>query len=304
MKNMCDNTTYIGVVIPTHNRYGLTVKAINSVLEQKVQPNVQTQIIVVDDGSTDESATKLQEKFKNQITLFVQEQNQGVSAARNRGIFETDCDYYCFLDADDEFLPESISSRLQYFIDNSNENCVTYAGSRKGERILYPLEEFPQGDVLVKYIKDYFINISSFMFPRELFIETGGFDTTLTNLEDVLLIMQMMARADFIPVKKIISSISRQGDSASRNYERIVRQGIGFIESLLKDELLVKKLGNNLKLTKRKTLHELLTSLYKSKNFEGFINRYKTDDVSDDNYFAKWKWKKRYFYSKLKTLIK
>ena len=88
----------ISVVIPTYNRIALVERAIDSVLRQSIKP---FDIIVVDDGSDDGTSEMIQKKYRS-INL-VQQQNSGVSAARNNGIKHAKGDWISLLDSDDEW---------------------------------------------------------------------------------------------------------------------------------------------------------------------------------------------------------
>lgn len=89
----------VSVIIPTYNRRSLVVEAIDSALRQTAPPR---EIIVIDDGSTDDTASALQ-RFGDEI-IFVRQENQGVGVARNRGLAMARGRYLAFLDSDDIWL--------------------------------------------------------------------------------------------------------------------------------------------------------------------------------------------------------
>ena len=93
----------MSVIIPTYNCGPLVVEAVRSVLAQSLPA---TEIIVIDDGSTDDTHKRIAE-FDSRIR-YVQQQNGGVSAARNRGIAESACEWIAFLDADDVWHPRKL----------------------------------------------------------------------------------------------------------------------------------------------------------------------------------------------------
>lgn len=113
----------ISVVIPLYNKRTSVLRALNSVLDQTIQPY---EIIVVNDGSTDGSEQIVDELNHPLVRLFNQP-NTGVSAARNSGIEEAKGDWIAFLDADDEWLPEYLKSII--FLSEEYPSCSVLATS-------------------------------------------------------------------------------------------------------------------------------------------------------------------------------
>lgn len=98
----------VSVVIPLYNKAGSILAAVSSVLEQSF---ADLELLVVDDGSTDGSASAVAAIGDHRIRLIAQE-NTGPGAARNRGLREARGEYVTFLDADDEWLPEFLGLAL------------------------------------------------------------------------------------------------------------------------------------------------------------------------------------------------
>lgn len=99
----------VGVVIPLYNKGTLVRRALNSVLNQTYQ---DFEVIVVDDGSTDEGPDVVRECLDPRVRL-IQQANAGPGAARNRGFQETQAPYLTFLDADDEWLPRFMDECME-----------------------------------------------------------------------------------------------------------------------------------------------------------------------------------------------
>jgi glycosyltransferase involved in cell wall biosynthesis len=99
---MSQSPVTFSVVIPLYNGELTIERAINSVLKQSYP---QFEIVVVDDGSTDSSSSKLL-NIKDPRLRVIKQKNRGVSAARNKGIAEARNEWIAFLDADDEWLPD------------------------------------------------------------------------------------------------------------------------------------------------------------------------------------------------------
>lgn len=180
----------ISVVIPLYNKYASIARTIQSVLDQTFR---QFEIIVVDDGSTDDSATVVESIKDNRIRL-IRKGNGGVCSARNRGIEEAKYDYIALLDADDiwdkEYLAEQV--RLMKNFPDAVMWGINYAEVDKDMNILW---EQPTG--LAKgycgYVDNYFsikgrvsdlFCSSSVVIKKEIFGEVGLFDTRIRYAED------------------------------------------------------------------------------------------------------------------------
>ena len=106
---MCSMNPKISVIIPTYNRAATVGKTIDSALAQTVS-NIE--VIVVDDGSSDDTGRVLDAAYGNQIRYFFQE-NQGASGARNRGIQEAQGEWIAFLDSDDIWETDKLEWQLK-----------------------------------------------------------------------------------------------------------------------------------------------------------------------------------------------
>ena len=103
------NHLSVSVIIPTHNRANLLGRSVRSVLEQLAEGD---ELIVVDDGSTDDTSAVLAALSHPALRTCYQPQS-GAGAARNRGIAEARCDLVAFLDSDDEWLPGKLDLQRQ-----------------------------------------------------------------------------------------------------------------------------------------------------------------------------------------------
>ncbi len=103
--NSLNTTIDISVVVPTYNRGHLVARAIESVLAQEYAPR---EIVVVDDGSTDDTQARVAPYVKK--IRYVRQQNAGSSEARNRGVREASSTWIAFLDSDDVWLPQHLKN--------------------------------------------------------------------------------------------------------------------------------------------------------------------------------------------------
>lgn len=117
----------VSVVIPTYNRAHVLPRALDSVLAQTYR---DFEVLVVDDGSTDETADVLAHygDRDERVRYLVQPQNTGVSAARNRGIREARGSLVAFLDSDDAWFPEKLERQVGRFRQSSDDVGLVYCG--------------------------------------------------------------------------------------------------------------------------------------------------------------------------------
>ena len=106
----------VSVIMPAYNASQFIGEAIGSVLRQSYN---NWELLIVNDGSTDETLEKIKQYDDNRIKVFSQE-NKGVSAARNVALSKMQGDYFCFLDADDVMPPFSLETRLGVFYRDDN----------------------------------------------------------------------------------------------------------------------------------------------------------------------------------------
>src|SRR5919112_291203 len=115
-----DAAPLVSVVIPCYNQAHFLGEAIESVLAQSY-PNFE--IIVVDDGSTDDTSEVAGRYPKVRL---VRQENQGLSGARNAGLARSEGEYVVFLDADDRLLPEALETGLEYL--DAHSECAFASG--------------------------------------------------------------------------------------------------------------------------------------------------------------------------------
>ena len=119
----------VSVVIPLYNKGKYVERALTSVLAQTYQP---FEIIVIDDGSTDDGPEKVL-KLNDPRIILIRQENRGPGAARNAGLAMAKGKYVSFLDADDEWLPSFLKAGLSLLEDKSADVRVVCTG-----RIRYP----------------------------------------------------------------------------------------------------------------------------------------------------------------------
>jgi glycosyltransferase involved in cell wall biosynthesis len=171
------------VVIPTHNRRAMVREAIDSVLKQQ---GTDFELLVVDDGSTDGTASALQRDYGGRLRLLRTE-NCGVSAARNLGVRAGRGDVVAFLDSDDLWLPGKLAAQVDFLRGNSTASIcqveeVWYRNSRRVNPCRH--HQKPDGAIFERSLDLCLVSPSAVLMRRELFEQMGGFDESLPACED------------------------------------------------------------------------------------------------------------------------
>jgi glycosyltransferase involved in cell wall biosynthesis len=189
--NQCDTSEFsVSVVIPAYNAGTTIAKTIESVLRQTTP--VQ-EVIVVNDGSKDDTAEVIA-SFGDSVTLVNQE-NKGVSDARNHGVSHAKTNWIAFLDADDLWNPEKIESQVNFLMQHPDVSwcatryfqCIgdTKAISRYPEPVPNNVESAGKVIHSLKSIATGAnIWISTILIRKSLVLEAGGFHTKLSSTAD------------------------------------------------------------------------------------------------------------------------
>jgi glycosyltransferase involved in cell wall biosynthesis len=110
----------VSVIVPSHNCAPFLAQAIDSILRQTVQPE---QIVVVDDGSSDDTESVVR-RYRDARIEYIKQPHAGGAAARNTGLNAARCEYVTFLDADDRWGPEFIERMHGFLTDEPTAVCA------------------------------------------------------------------------------------------------------------------------------------------------------------------------------------
>jgi glycosyltransferase involved in cell wall biosynthesis len=181
----------VSAIIPTFNRMDTLTRSIRSVLDQTFK---DIELIVVDDGSTD-STPELVRNISGSIVYLCQD-HQGVSSARNRGIMASSGDLVAFLDSDDEWKPEKIEKQLELY-DRTYEDFICHTNElwmKHGQVVNQKKIHRKQGGrFFERALERCLISPSSVMISRALLDTVGYFDESLPAAEDYDLWLRITA---------------------------------------------------------------------------------------------------------------
>lgn len=188
--NKSSQTPRISVVIPAYNCDRYIRQTLASVVAQE-HPNLE--IIVVDDGSTDNTRSVVQE-FKAEIEL-VSQRNAGVAAARNTGLRFATGDYVAFLDADDWFYPSKLYKQAQVLNSDPTLGAVHGGWNIIDEHNHVVAKVEPWHNAPRLDLRDWLVwkpvQLGATLFRREWLDRVGGFDIELRQSEDTDLMLRL-----------------------------------------------------------------------------------------------------------------
>lgn len=180
----------VSVIIPVYNREDVIERAILSVLSQ-TYPHLE--IIVVNDGSADQTAAKCK-RFGDRVRVISQK-NSGPSAARNRGINSANGTYIAFLDSDDEWYPEKIEKQVNFALEESLPMIITDSeiSHPHHSETTFQKSLFAEGltsstkqtlHLFEKIITQNFIHLSTVLIKKNTLKGAGLFDESMWIAED------------------------------------------------------------------------------------------------------------------------
>ena len=194
-------TPRFSVVIPTYNRGGMVVETLRSVLSQTCR---DFEVIVVDDGSTDDTLEHLQ-SFGDAIQT-VRQPNAGPGVARNTGADRARGEYLAFLDSDDLWFPWSLATYARIIDERGEPSFV--AGCPLRFRDGQPLPAAAESAAVAESFENYLASgdewrwwgVSSFVIRRDAFRRAGGFVAKSINGEDADLTLRLGCEPGFVQV--------------------------------------------------------------------------------------------------------
>lgn len=209
----------ISVIIPAHNAAAFIDKALQSVLAQSYP---QFEVLVVNDGSTDNTADIINNYQDSRIRL-INQINGGLSNARNTGIKEAQGDYLAFLDADDYWTSEKLEKQIALLKQNPDIGfCSSQSRIETPEGVFINNWHCPElsGSTL-QSIFEHNAAItgsgSGVMVSTVLQKQAGFFDESLNSLEDIDMWMRYSAHSEYACLPETHTVITKRPDSMSRN---------------------------------------------------------------------------------------
>ena len=215
------------IILPTYNRKHCIKNAIDSLLIQTYQ---NFELIIVDDGSTDDTEEYIKEIYKNEIEIgkiryLKLDQNHGASFARNRGLEIAKNKWIGYLDTDNEMCPEFLETYVKYISENP-EYKIFYAKIKHRNSGIIIGHEFDNNEI--KFTN--FIDMGVFIYNIDIYKNLGGFNEDIKKLVDWDLILKYTEKYYPFFIDKILLDYY-DGDEFDRitnkenneiNYKRVI----------------------------------------------------------------------------------
>ena len=207
----------ISITIPTFNRQAALARAIQSVLDQTFR---NWELIVVDDGSSDESWRTLQQ-FQDERIRYVYQGHRGASSARNTGVRLARFSWLCFLDSDDYWLPDKLQRQIEevtahpgYRLNYTDEIWI-----RRGKRVNpRKIHQKHGGWIYHRCLPLCIISPSSVMIHRRILEQEGLFNEALPVCEDYELWLRICCRHPVLfTAEPLIVKTGGHSDQLSRS---------------------------------------------------------------------------------------
>lgn len=224
----------VSVVVPAYNAQRTIGATIASIVAQTVR---DLEIVVVDDGSTDDTAAIVEADGIQNLRLVTQA-NAGHAAARNTGIAAARGQYVAFLDADDLWLPDKLERQLAELRKHPEIRAIQSGAVRVDDdlRVLWVEECQPSKDPLWDTLcfRNMPALMSTLLIERSLFDEVGAFDPELIILQDWDLAIRLARAGQLHSLPELLSAY-RYHESQSANVEIHIQPGLRVLEKVFAD---------------------------------------------------------------------
>ena len=228
----------VSVVIPTYNCAPRLLRALRSVAAQTCR---EVEIVVVDDGSTDDTNDRVAEwtAQSGAMVRYVRQDNAGPAAARNRGMRLARGDAIAFLDADDEWRADKLERQMPLL---KGDVGLVYCANSFVDTNGTPLKDYVRrielhrGDILLPLFCDFFLLTSAVVISKAAYAAVGEFDEQLAVGEDYEFFLRLVRKfhADYSPEELLIRCV--RPDSLSRlDYAKDARNDIATLSKFLAD---------------------------------------------------------------------
>jgi len=234
---------FFSIVIPCYNYADYLPRAVNSVTEQAFDG---VEILIVDDGSTDETesvAQSLGEACEDNVLHYLWQENKGAAAARNKGVSASSGEFILFLDADDALMLGSLE-KIQQFLLQHVETDVLFGGHisvfQDGREKASKLKEFSRDNQenFADYIFKNISVVNGAMVVRREILETIRYNEALRVAEDIPVFALLIARYSCSSIGDPLVRVFKHDDSLRHNSRYSAEANTGVVDEIFGSPLL------------------------------------------------------------------
>lgn len=218
----------VSIILPTYNRAASVGRAVESVLSQTYP---YFELLVIDDGSTDDTERIIREYEDKRIKYYKLLHNEGQSKARNTGIDMARYEYLAFEDSDDLWRPQKLEKQMEMMEVSEPQVGLVYHKFRydmgAGKGIIMPDEriavEKKSGNIYTQLLWDNLIGMPTILMRKECIQSVGKLDETLKCLEDYDFVLRIAKKYEAVFVDEIYVDAKFSNDGVSgMSYQYLV----------------------------------------------------------------------------------
>lgn len=260
------------VVIPLYNKAHTIIRTLATVLAQTY---AEFEVIIVNDGSTDDGIEVINQFTNDQRIRIIQQVNQGVSAARNKGVSESKFEYIAFLDGDDEWLPEYLA-KMKAAIDlfpkagmycsagivRNADGSEFFRLAKKYEGRIFEIDFFENPHV--------FVHTSATIVSKSVFNKSGGFPSGMKRNQDFALFYSLALITPVVycafPFSIYVGGI--EGQATSNNSTEIQKHVINRFNYVYNNWVLTGCANTTFKIFIKYEIRHIFISILRRKQYE------------------------------------
>ncbi|MDX1634508.1 MAG: glycosyltransferase [Marinobacter sp.] len=225
----------ISVVTPTYNRADFLPEAVRSVLDQTF-PDFE--LLIVDDGSTDNTREVLAPFLEDPRVHYQYQANQGQSMARNHALSRARGRFICFLDSDNAWLPDKLEKQMAAFEQHPDVDVVygdIITIDEGGRELSRENMRRYSGHIAAQMLRDNCVSMNTAMARRRCFDEMGGMSGTRRVADDYDLWLRFSARYRFLYLPEFFAKYRVMADQISSDKRRRFDTNEQIIHDFLRD---------------------------------------------------------------------
>ena len=217
---MKDTHSLVSIIMPTYNREKTIKRAIDSLINQTYQ-NIE--IIIVDDGSSDNTVSIINQYKDKRIKLFVLKENMGANYARNLGLKEAKGEFITFQDSDDEAHLDKVEKLHGFLLNNKCDVVFCNVQVKKRNKFTSLIKkQINDNEIFDKLLYGNFISMESLFGYKKVFVNES-FDNELVRFHDWDLVIRLAKNYSLKHLNIVLENVYVQNDSITRNNSKGVK---------------------------------------------------------------------------------